>query len=178
MGGDLRLNHSHFTAPNCTQLHLDGGQIVSATLDRPIVFQGLPSPGASCGSDKSEYGCPFRTGGRGYVRLSDNTLVMSIIIYAGGTFANPNPLLTGVSTSVVAFRSTDEGFTWNYSGTILSAAQVPHSQEGPNENDLVLLADKKSIMCVVRLDAGDGKLTHPCALLVNRAPLLRRFFTC
>ena len=35
------------------------------------------------------------------------------------------------------------------------------SEEGPNENDMVLLADGKTIMCVIRLDAGDGPLTHP-----------------
>jgi len=37
---------------------------------------------------------------------------------------------------------------------------VPQSEEGPNENDLVLLADG-TIMCVVRLDAGDGPVSRP-----------------
>lgn len=136
--------------------------MTSSTEQRTISFQGIPSPGASCGTPKSEYGCPFRTSGRGAVRLNDSTLVMSVIIYAGGSFANPNSLLRDVATSVIAFRSTDDGYTWTYSGTVLSAADVPHSQEGPNENDLVVLADGKSIMCVVRLDAGDGHLTRPC----------------
>ena len=51
--------------------------------------------------------------------------------------------------------------TNRYSGTILAASSVPKSQEGPNENDLVMLGDGKTIMCIVRLDAGDGPLTHP-----------------
>ena len=61
----------------------------------------------------------------------------------------------------VAFRSVDDGYTWTFTGSILDASQAPESEEGPNENDLVLLADGKTIMCVVRLDAGDGPVSHP-----------------
>jgi hypothetical protein len=32
---------------------------------------------------------------------------------------------------------------------------------GPNENDLTLLADGRTILCVVRLDAGDGPVSRP-----------------
>lgn len=62
---------------------------------------------------------------------------------------------------VIAFRSTDNGYHWTYAGKILTAAQAPVSQEGPNENDMVLLADNKTIMCIIRLDAGDGRVSHP-----------------
>ena len=57
--------------------------------------------------------------------------VMSIIVYWGGAHANPNPKLKEVATSVVAFRSSDDGFTWEYSGSILDAAQVPDRAQAP-----------------------------------------------
>ena len=86
---------------------------------------------------------------------------MSVITWWGAEHANPSPKLKAEATSVVAFRSNDEGYTWVYSGVILDAADAPESEEGPNENDLVLLADNTTIMCVVRLDAGDGPVSHP-----------------
>ena len=131
--------------------------------NRSITFESIPAPGITCGTGRAAFGCPFRTGGRGYVRLPDTgELVMSIIVFWGGSeHSSPNAKVAKVATSVVAFRSKDEGYTWQYSGSILDAKHAPASQEGPNENDLVLLADGKTIMCVVRLDAGDGGVTHP-----------------
>lgn len=133
------------------------------TLHRSIIFQGIPAPGFSCGSSHHYFGCPFRTSGRGYVRLPEGTLVMSVIVWWGGAHKNPSPKLALAATSVVAFQSTDDGYTWNFLSSILDAAAVPKSQEGPNENDLTLLADGKTIMCVVRLDAGDGPVSQPYA---------------
>ena len=95
--------------------------------DKPIVFYGLPKRATG-----------FRTDGRGYVKLQDGSLVMSIEVNWG----------------VVAYASSD-GFRWRYIGTILLAADAHDSEEGPNENDLALLSDG-SIICVIRLDAGDG----------------------
>ncbi len=131
------------------------------TSSNAVVFRGIPNPGLSCGSKRHPYGCPFRTGGRGFVRLQDGVLVMSIIVRWGHPHSNPDPRLEPDATSVIAFRSRDDGYTWDYAGVILDAAQVPKSEEGPNENDLVLLADNRTIMCVVRLDAGDGFVSHP-----------------
>ena len=67
------------------------------------------------------------------------------------------------ATSVVAFRATDRlGLSWEYAGTILDAASAPQSEEGPNENDLALMPDGR-ILCVLRLDAGDGVRSQPYA---------------
>ena len=48
----------------------------------PVIFQGLPQP-ATCADPKRPglFGCPFRTGGGGLVRLADGTLVMSVIVF-------------------------------------------------------------------------------------------------
>ena len=78
------------------------------------------------------------------MKLADASLVMSIILDWG----------------IVAYRSSDGRFVWGYLGTILEAAAAPNSEEGPNENDLALLSGG-SIICVVRLDAGDGRQVRP-----------------
>eukprot|EP00928_Gymnodinium_smaydae_P055478 TRINITY_DN39001_c0_g1_i1.p1 TRINITY_DN39001_c0_g1~~TRINITY_DN39001_c0_g1_i1.p1 ORF type:complete len:413 (+),score=45.40 TRINITY_DN39001_c0_g1_i1:40-1239(+) len=156
---DKDANYTCFNSSDATYFFLDSrGTFQAEVRSTPVTFRGLPTP-ASCGDKKHRFGCPFRLGGRGYVRLPDGILVMSVIIWWGGEHANPNPKLRD-ATSVVAFRS-DDGLTWEYSGTIADAAQTPASEEGPNENDLALLADGKTILCVVRLDAGDGRVSRP-----------------
>ena len=72
----------------------------------------------------------------------------------------PPPQPPPTPQGVVAFRSEDGGYAWNYSGTVLDASAVPESEEGPNENDIVLLPDNVTLMAIIRLDAGDGKLSH------------------
>ena len=71
--------------------------------------------------------------------------------------------------SVVAFRSKD-GYIWEYAGTILDAAGVPQSEEGPNQNDVVLLADSRTLLCVMRVDSGEGssRAQTPFSRLVLR----------
>ena len=65
------------------------------------------------------------------------------------------------ATSVVAYRSTDGGSNWQFASIIANASAFPASQEGPNENDLAVLSDGKTIIAVIRMDAGDGPETHP-----------------
>ena len=116
----------------CYFTHING-TFAAVVKDTPITFRGIPK-----GSKN------FRTDGRGYVKLADGSLLMSIILDWG----------------IVAYRSSDGGFSWDYTGTILDAAAAPDSEEGPNENDLALLSDG-SIVCIIRLDAGDGRKVLP-----------------
>ena len=91
---------------------------------------------------------------------------MSIIIYWGAPHASPDPAVARSATSVVAYRAIDGvGLAWEYAGTILDAASAPKSEEGPNENDLALMADGR-ILCVLRLDAGDGAKSQPYRMCV------------
>lgn len=118
---------------SCYFTRLANGSVSAVVKDTLLIFRGLPKPATG-----------FRTDGRGYVKLADRSLVMSITLDWG----------------VVAYSSLDGGFAWDYTGTILDAANAPDSEEGPNENDLALLSDG-SIICVIRLDAGDGRKTLP-----------------
>ena len=133
-GGGGGGNKTSFNAStSCFFTAHDNGTFSATVKAQQIVFRGLPRPSSS-----------IRTDGRGYVRLGANSLVMSIILDWG----------------IVAYSSTDGGFGWDYIGTILTAAAAPHSEEGPNENDLALMSDG-SIICVIRLDGGDGRKVLP-----------------
>ena len=69
------------------------------------------------------------------------------------------------NNSVVAYATTDGGKHWTYRSTIASKESVNAagwpSLEGPNENDVVLLADNVTIFSVIRKDGGDGYPSHP-----------------
>ena len=109
----------------------DGNFFSATTSQKRVSFLGIPSPGFTCGNGRHAFGCPFRTGGRGYVRIENGTaLIMSVIVYWNGTHANPGKNLKQFSTSVVAFRSSDNGYTWEYISTILDASAFPDSEEG------------------------------------------------
>ena len=96
-------------------------------------------------------------------------MVMSIIVYWDGAHASPNATVRETATSVTAFRSRD-GYSWEFAGTILDAAGLPESEEGPNQNDLVLLRDNRTLMCVLRVDSGEGPS-------MRYEPLMRSFST-
>ena len=53
---------------------------------------------------------------------------------------------------------------WNCAGEIASKQSLNaagfKSEEGPNENDVVLLKDGRTVLCIFRRDGGDGKLHH------------------
>ena len=63
---------------------------------------------------------------------------------------------TASGAGVFAWHSAD-GLRWTFRGTVATAADVPASGEGPNENDVSLLADGRTLLVVFRVDDGvDG----------------------
>eukprot|EP01051_Picozoa_sp_SAG22_P003263 SAG22_NODE_156_length_16999_cov_8.168047_6_plen_544_part_00 len=73
------------------------------------------------------------------------------------------------SQSIVAFISDDGGKTYEYSGMVADAADMPFSQEGANEHDCQLIPSGRShegqggdlmIGCAIRVDGGDGPINH------------------
>ena len=115
-----------------------------------VRFDGIPSPGIK----------GFRTGGAGWLRLPDGSLVASLIVQ----WAN----ISGKQASIASFRSEDGGgYQWAYAGSIARAddPRVP-SNEGPNENSLALL-NNGSLICIMRLDAGDAGRYHRYASSIS-----------
>ena len=114
-----------------------------ATANSSVRFDGIPSPGIK----------GFRTGGADWLRLPDGSLVASIIVQWANT--------SGKQASIASFRSEDgDGYQWIFAGSI-ARADDPRvaSNEGPNENSLALL-NNGSLLCVMRLDAGDAGRYH------------------
>ena len=108
-------------------------------------FASLPVPLACRGAD-----C-FWTSGAGTVRLPDGTYLQTTVIpWLGGEFG------AQASASGVHAWSSNDTFAWSFVGTVATAAQFPDSGEGPNENSLSLAADGRTVVCVMRLDGGDG----------------------
>ena len=60
----------------------------------------------------------------------------------------------------MTFVTQDGGKHWSYHSTIATKASVNAagwpSQEGPNENSVVLLRDNSALFAVIRKDGGDG----------------------
>ena len=136
-------------------------------------FRGLPRPVIS---GKFSSG-GFRLGGSASARLSNSGALLATAIV---TFAGQEHLTYPQATSVVLFRSTDgAGARWDYVSTVADACDFPWSQEGPNEMDLVVLpgaeagaeagadagpdAEPEAVLVVVRMDGGDGPVSHPYA---------------
>ena len=92
----------------------------------PRVFTALPLP---------------ETAGSGYVAV--------VALYLQG---NESINFSG-HLSILSFRSED-GLQWQYTSTIVKGDNKLQTL-GPTEPDLAVLADGKSVMCVIRMD-GDG----------------------
>jgi hypothetical protein len=83
--------------------------------------------------------------------LGGGMLLSNCVAWLGGRFG-----ATANGSGVFVWHSTT-GLEWTFRSTIITAAQVPSSGEGPNENDITLLADGKTLMSVMRIDDGvDG----------------------
>ena len=94
--------------------------------------------------------CPFRVDSGNTVRLPDTSLLLAMNVYY-----SPTPGLQGDGSSVVLFHSQD-GLQWQFRANIAVAENFPWSGEGPNEATISLLSGGKVLMCVFRVDAGDG----------------------
>ena len=61
----------------------------------------------------------------------------------------------------MVYRSSDGGTHWRFLSVLADALEYPESHEGPNEHDMTVLPDGKTLLAVVRLDGGDGGRKPP-----------------
>lgn len=94
--------------------------------------------------------CPFRVDSGNMLRMPDTTLLLVMNV-----FYQPTPGLKGDGSSVVMY-SSQGGLDWRFKSNIAVAEYYPWSGEGPNEATISLLADEKTLICIFRVDAGDG----------------------
>jgi hypothetical protein len=110
---------------------------------RPNTWAGLPAVVSEL--------CTECGGG---TQLPDGSFIYLAVV----EFADHCPYI-GCCNSVVAFASAD-GLAWNYTATVGLYDQTRVYQEGPNECDVVLLGDNKTLWAVMRVDGGDGEPSH------------------
>eukprot|EP01047_Picozoa_sp_COSAG01_P051237 COSAG01_NODE_5262_length_4376_cov_8.338321_1_plen_335_part_00 len=95
----------------------------------------------------------------GPIELRDGSLLGTIGVH----WSNNDPLSPTVDgplhrVSVVAIHSTDS-LTWRFAGIVANASGpggYSNSSTGPTENDLAILADGQTLLCVLRMD-GDSR---------------------
>jgi hypothetical protein len=90
------------------------------------------------------------------VRLADGSLVMSFALKTADETKHPPKYGRGAVSpmNLVVFRSTD-GLVWDYLSTAVNHTQLAWSFFGPNEHDISLLSDNRTLVMVMRTDA-DG----------------------
>ena len=130
-------------------LSLGGDAYAIQTHNRTVIIRGIPEPGISCrvGHMRGVV-CPIYIDDSGSTIIpgSPPTYVQLSEVFWGGN---------GAATSIVAFASSDQS-VWTFASIVANASWFKKSQEGPSENALALLADRKTLLTVMRMDGGDG----------------------
>ena len=161
----------HIGSNSSTVFFLDGSGSLAQRPGPPVSYHGVPlsSKCAFRGGDLGHVGSwGLRLTGGGVTTLADGSLFATGIACLGGSAQTAKQRVTSAS-SLIGLSSTDGGFRWDYSGPVLTAASMPESVVGPTENDVELLADRKTLMVVARtvkatpsLDASASPESSPC----------------
>jgi hypothetical protein len=139
--------HGH--SPAFFEIGADGQ--LSALVNRTANVSGIGLPDPMGCIQTTCCNCPFRFDSGNTVRLADGSLVISINV-----FLAPPKGEKGDGSSVVVYGSDAEGLAWTFRSYVGRADELQWSGEGPNESTLVLLSDGKTLLCIMRMDAGDG----------------------
>jgi hypothetical protein len=142
---------SGWSRQNVTTIGLDVTGQLTARLDssRTVSFSGVPYPGINSSTSQAN---PQRM--YGMARLDDGIYVTAVAIIWNGLDANPSPDGPIIPWSLVAFSSNDT-YQWEYLSIIANISDFKWSTFGPTESDISFLSDRKTLICVIRMD-GDA----------------------
>jgi len=150
---NTHTNYTHFVGANPERMRLDPktGEFSIERIEASMSISGIPAPGL------------FRqlrfTGVSSIAQLPDGSLLLSVMTYLPPPHQNPQ--YPAISTySLLALGSTDGGLNWEYRGIIASPQGFPMAEEGPSENALTVIEGTSRVVCVFRLDGGDGAPYH------------------
>ena len=132
------------------------GQLQRDQVARRVTIEGLPHDvNMSFPSTGMSPGLPVFYGGP--IRRQDGAWVATLGVYWAGQPLSPSPDGPILKMSVIAIVSADT-FAWKFLSVVANASNAANASVfGPNENDIAMLSDGKTLLCVLRMD-GDG----PC----------------
>ena len=123
----------------------------------PVTIGPLPQPVNNTNAKGAPFSPQFYGGP---IELRDGSLLGTIgLFWSKGDPLSPTWAGPQHRMSVVAIRSTDGAFNWHFAGVVANASGpggYPNSTFGLSENDLALLADNKTLLCVIRMDGDAG----------------------
>jgi hypothetical protein len=114
---------------------------------------GVPFPGMNVTATHAESGIRVYP----VVLLPGGGWVAGVCIVWNGVAAHttpdgPKPF---APLSIVAFTSAD-GHTWQFQSVIANYSSLPNTTFGPNEHDISVLSDGKSLVAAIRMDGDAG----------------------
>ena len=142
---------SGWSRRNVTTIATDsrGQLIASSDVSKTVTFTGIPSPGINYSVAQAN---PQRM--YGMLRRDDAVFVTAVAIIWNGLAANPSPDGPIIPWSLVAFSSNDT-YHWEYLSIIANISDFNWSTFGPTESDISFLSDRRTLICVIRMD-GDA----------------------
>ena len=148
-----------YTGANTTRTFFvdpGSGRLKMGSVNRSVAISGMPYDiNQTFPATGESPGLPSFYGGP--IRRADGSWIATLGLYWAGQPMTPSPDGPVLKMSVVAISSAD-GYDWTFLSVVANATSGPHSSVfGPDENDLALQADGKTLLCVLRMD-GDG----PC----------------
>jgi hypothetical protein len=144
-------NASGWLRRNVTTLTVDKSGLLIASWDDSVTvtFSGIPFPGINSSVTQ---GNPQRM--YGMERLEDGSYITAVAIIWNGLTPNSSPDGPIIPWSLVAFSSNDT-YHWQYLNIIANISDFSWSTFGPTESDISFLSDRRTLICVIRMD-GDA----------------------
>ena len=122
------------------------GKLQLEHVPRRVTIEGLPHDVNM--TFPSGKGLPSFYGGP--IRRADGVWLATIGLFWAGQPLSPSPDGPVLKMSVVALESHDS-YAWRFLSIVANATNGKSSSVfGPDENDLALLADGKTVLCVIR----------------------------
>lgn len=148
------INSSSWTDTGASTFS-SSGSALNASWNPQAVHRwvGVPFPGINVTATHAESGIRVYP----VVPLPGGGWVAGVCIVWNGVAAHatpdgPKPF---APLSIVAFTSAD-GYTWRYQSVIANFSSLPNTTFGPNEHDISVLSDSKSLVAAIRMDGDAG----------------------
>jgi hypothetical protein len=147
-----------WTGKHSATFSFDDADELQMEVTGPVTVGPFPQPVNNTNGIKAGTVAPQFYGGP--ITLPDGSMLGTVGVYwSKNDPLAPTPDGPYHRMSIVAIRSTDAGDNWRYHGMVANASGpggYPTSAFGPDENDVAVLGDGKTLLCVIRMDGDSG----------------------